>query len=79
MPTIDRRAQEREQRGGLEPGPAEALEELERGGGDDHGDQHGGAGATDEEREDRDRGEDGTGDDARGEVVARRRDARAWR
>ena len=31
-------AQQREQGGGLEAGPAEALEELERGGGDDDGD-----------------------------------------
>ena len=44
-------AQQAEQGGGLEAGPAEAFEELERGGGDDHGDEHRGAGTTDEERE----------------------------
>ncbi len=41
------RPEEREERGGLEPGPTEALEQLERGGGDDHGDEHRGAGAAD--------------------------------
>ena len=52
------------QRRRLEAGAPEALEELERGGGDDHGDEHRGAGAPDREREQRDRGEHGAGDDA---------------
>ena len=59
------RAEQPEQGGGLEAGAAEALEQLERGRGDDHGDQHRGAGATDDERQQRDRGEDRAGDDAR--------------
>ena len=56
---------------------AEAVEELERGGGDDHRDEHRGARTTNDEGKQRDRGHDRSGDHPSGKVVARRRNLRA--